>query len=512
MTYFKTAIIDIGSNTIRLVLYTYDPLRGLKEVENIKSVTRLRNYLQVDNVMSEEGVQELEEVLLFFRDILNDYHIVDLRAIATAAIRQAQNSSEIIEHMWKNTGIKIELLSGEQEAYFGYFAVAHTLETPSAITIDIGGGSTELTYFKDKELQCSHSFPFGSVSLKQQFIQGDTMTIEAGEKIYEFAKSNFETLLWLKGAQLPVIGIGGSARNMAKLDQRKKDYPISGIHQYEMTKEDFTIISNEVTSLTFEELKQLDGLSSDRADIITPVIIVFQALMDVVGSEKFQFSRKGLREGLVIDRILKDNPTAFNKYNVFERSTKFLAAEFDKPLEKTAHFVQLTEMAYFEVCKIGAFLYNAEDLHMLKQAARLFHIGEYIEVDAASQHTFYLLSNRSIDGISHGQRVRLALIASYKNKDDFSRYSEPFMEWFSKDEFKKMRDIGALLKFVYALDASKRNIVESIAMEQSGDNVKLKIYTKGNAMAEMYQANRQKKHLNRIFKGEVTIHFIEKEG
>lgn len=65
MTYFKTAIIDIGSNTIRLVLYTYDPLRGLKEVENIKSVTRLRNYLQVDNVMSEEGVQELEEVLLF---------------------------------------------------------------------------------------------------------------------------------------------------------------------------------------------------------------------------------------------------------------------------------------------------------------------------------------------------------------------------------------------------------------------------------------------------------------
>lgn len=75
-----------------------------------------------------------------------------------------------------------------------------------------------------------------------------------------------------------------------------------------------------------------------------------------------------------------------------------------------------------------------------------------------------------------------------------------------------MRDIGALLKFVYALDASKRNIVESIAMEQSGDNVKLKIFTKGNAMAEMYQANRQKKHLNRIFKGEVTLHFIEKEG
>ncbi|MBK3495366.1 Ppx/GppA family phosphatase [Viridibacillus sp. YIM B01967] len=511
MTYFKTAIIDIGSNTIRLVLYTYDPQRGLKEVENIKAVARLRNYLQADHVMTEEGIQKLEQVLLFFRDILNDYRIEDVRAIATASIRQAQNGTEIIERMLKKTGIKIELITGEQEAYFGYFAVAHTLATPSAVTIDIGGGSTELTYFRDKELQYSHSFPFGSVSLKQQFIEGDTMTKEEGEKIYEFAKKKFEILPWLNNIKLPVVGIGGSARNMAKLDQRKKDYPISGVHQYEMTKEDFTSISQEVLSLSFEELMQLDGLSSDRADIIVPVLEVFQALMDVVGSETFQFSRKGLREGLVIERILKKNPTAFNKKNVFERSTKFLAAEFDKPLEKTAHFVRLTEIAYFEFCKIGAFLYNAEDLHMLKQAARLFHIGEYIEVDAASQHTFYLLSNRSIDGISHEQRVHLALLASYKNRDDFSRYSEPFMEWFSKGEFKKMRDIGALLKFVYALDASKRNIVESIAMEQSGDNIELTIFTTGNAMAEMYQADRQKKHINRIFKGEVTLHYIKRE-
>lgn len=512
MRNLKTAIIDIGSNTIRLVLYKYDQQRGMKEIENIKVVARLRNYILPSGQLSEQGILKLQNILENFQHMLHDYGVTDVLTTATAAIRQATNGYEVLKRMKKELGIEIKLLSEEQEAFYGYFAVVHTSATPSAVTVDMGGGSTEITYFKDKELIYSHSFPFGSVSLKQQFMKNNILSVEERQKIYQFAKEQFMSLSWLAGLRLPVIGIGGSARNMAKVDQRKKNYPITGIHQYKMNKADFDAIRLEIASLTFEELKQLDGLSSDRADIIAPVLEVFQALMDVVQSPIFQFSRKGLREGLVFEKILKENSKAFDKNNVFETNVDFLAQEFGKSKEHNKYFVKLCKKAYLEFCKCGAFQYNDLDLAMMLQAAKLFYLGEYIESDAASQHTFYLLSNRSLDGLGHKERVKLALLASYKNKDEFKRYIEPFMDWFTKEELKKIMGMGAFLKFVYALDGSKRKIVENIELEQQAQNVIVHIYTRGNALAEKYKVNRQKKHIDKLFSGEVILDFIEKEG
>lgn len=149
----KTAIIDIGSNTIRLVLYQYDKEEGLRELGNIKTVARLRTYLQPSGEMSEEGIQVLTETLLTFKAMLDDFEVVDVKAAATAAIRQASNRVKIITLMKERTGIQIELLSEEEEAYYGYVAVAHSIGTRSAVTIDIGGGSTEITLFENKQLK-----------------------------------------------------------------------------------------------------------------------------------------------------------------------------------------------------------------------------------------------------------------------------------------------------------------------------------------------------------------------
>ncbi len=149
----KTAIIDIGSNTIRLVLYQYDNEEGLRELGNIKTVARLRTYLQPSGEMSEEGIQVLTETLLTFKAMLDDFEVVDVKAAATAAIRQATNRESIITLMLERTGIQIELLSEQEEAYYGYVAVVHSIGTQSAVTIDIGGGSTEITLFEHKQLK-----------------------------------------------------------------------------------------------------------------------------------------------------------------------------------------------------------------------------------------------------------------------------------------------------------------------------------------------------------------------
>lgn len=506
----KTAIIDIGSNTIRLVLYKYNKLEGLREFGNIKKVARLRNYLQPDGVMSEEGITLLSETLSSFKEIIDDYEVADIKATATAAVRQAKNHDEIIRRMKAETSISIELLTEDEEAYYGFMAVAHSMHTPSAVTIDIGGGSTEITLFKEKKLQKTISFPFGTVSLKESFVSGDIISVEEKKALQEFVKSQFGKLDWIQDVQLPVIAIGGSARNIAQVHQHLVDYPISGVHQYEMTNEQITFVSNYLEEKTFEQLKQLDGLATDRADIITIALEVFRVLMAIVNAKVFQISKKGLREGIIISRVLQTEPDAFNKYKVFEKYAQRITFEYGRS-EQEYHWLRtIAQQFYAECCQNGLLQYNENHFELIGRAAQVFAIGEYIEQDSSNRHTFYLLANQSIEGMNHIERIKLALLASYKNRDYFRRFSAPFLSWISREEWKMLRDFGAMLKFIYALNVSKRNIITSIELESEANMLRINVQSAFKPMAEIYQSERQKKHIERIFKKPVQIHFYKK--
>ncbi len=505
----KTAIIDIGSNTIRLVLYSYKKNEGLREFGNIKTVAKLRTYLLPNGEMSEEGIQLLADTLNSFRLILADYQVTDIKAAATAAVRQAVNNEEIIRRMEEETGIKIAILTEEEEAYYGFAAVAHSMDTPSAVTIDIGGGSTEITLFINKKLQKTFSFPFGTVSLKQKFVKGSIINSDEREKLRADVTEKFRSLPWIKNVAFPVIGIGGSARNIAQVHQQKTNYPLSGVHEYEMKQDDLEALSDYLTQFSFEELKQLDGLSSDRADTIVLALEVFRALLSVVGSDTFQVSKKGLREGLIIKRVLQGNATAYNKYNVFEESARQMALAYGRTEEEVHTLAKLTEQFYRECCHLQLFDYNEADLELLIKGAKVYAIGEYIELDSSSQHTFYLIANQSLPGLSHVNRVKLALLASYKNRDYFERFAQPFETWISKEELKKIRDFGAVLKFVYALNMTKRNVVKHITIENKEQNLLIEVVTLERAIAEMAQVEKQKKHIERVFKKNIEIVFNE---
>lgn len=149
------------------------------------------------------------------------------------------------------------------------------------ITVDIGGGSTEVTYFRNREILEYHSFPFGALSLKQ-FIKEDIPTEEELEKIRTYLEYQFRTLPWLIDKKLPLIAIGGSARNLVKIHQNLICYPIAGVHLYKMKEEDIKNVKEELEALSFIELQKLEGLAKDRADTIVPAVEVFHTLVNVI--------------------------------------------------------------------------------------------------------------------------------------------------------------------------------------------------------------------------------------
>lgn len=504
----KYAIVDIGSNTMRLVIYLREKSGRLKEIENVKVVARLRNFLSEDGILTEKGIHVLVETLLSFREVTNHHLLDEVKCVATATIRQAKNQQEILERVKKDTDFSIRILSEYEEAYFGFLAVVNTTPFNSGITIDIGGGSTEVTYFHDRKLINYHSFPFGALSLKKQFIMGDVPTETELMTLRNFIYNEFSQLDWVRDKYLPIIGIGGSARNMVQIHQEYIAYPVAGVHQYLMSREDVSEMNRYLQSLSFSELQKVEGLSKDRSDIIIPAVEVFRQLINIVGARHFALSRKGLRDGVFFEELTKDFGISVFP-NVIEESFYELATDYNINLNHVFHVTNNAVMITELLNKAGIISTTKQDELFLKRGAFVYNLGSYIDSESSSQHTFYLLANRTIDGLFHKDRMIVALIASYTSKSGFKRYVAPYSQWFSKEELQTYRILGAILKFSYSLNATKRNIVKSVDLHTQKDGLSFKITCHHDWKPEQYQAEKQKKHLEKLLKKPITITFSE---
>jgi exopolyphosphatase / guanosine-5'-triphosphate,3'-diphosphate pyrophosphatase len=502
------AVIDIGSNTIRLVIYELSTYRSFKEIENVKIAARLRNYLSNDGYFSTEGMTQLVETLSIFKEIIHNHQVDELKVIATATIRQAKNQQKIIDTVINETGFTIQVLTEYEEAYYGYLSVVNSTSIQNGIAIDIGGGSTEITLFQDRKFIQYHSFPFGALSLANDFIEGQVSTKEEIHQLKTFITNELTKHDWLRSTFVPIVGIGGSARNMVQIDQAIKSYPIASVHQYELTQQDISHMIDYLSSLSFDSLQKVEGLSKDRADTIVPALIVFLVLMEISNAPSFILSRKGLREGLMYDQLTKtfDPPLL---PNVVEESFFELANDFQIDIKHAVYTTNLcTKMFYFLQPYIP-FSLTDDDLLLLRRASYTFHLGEYIDSESSSQHTFYVLANRTINGLSHKEKIELALLSSYKSNRIFKQYVTPFKNWFSKEELKKIRFLGSLLKFTYSFNYTKRQIVKDISVTRGNDGLHVNVYCQKNWIGEYEQIEKQKKHLEKNLKTTIILTFTK---
>jgi len=502
----KHGMIDIGSNTMRLVIYENRAGKGFKQIENLKVVARLRNYLDNDSLLNEEGIHVLLQTLQTFQIITRHHELAHVSCVATATVRQAKNKEYIVQLVKENTDFSMKILSEYEEAFYGFFAVINSTSVEEGVTIDIGGGSTEITYFRNRELVEYHSFPFGALSLRLQYVKDNVPTDEERERIRKFVRSEFQTLSWLHKRCVPIVAIGGSARNLVQLHQSFIQYPLAGVHQYRMSPRDIAQVKTIIAPYSYSELQKLEGLSKDRADTIIPAIEVFQGLCEIVNASSFILSRKGLREGVLYKEAHEQSQGTMYP-NVVERSFQELVDDFEINLIYVQQVTRTATML-FQHLRVDALpTLTDDDLELLRKGAQVFHLGEYIDSESSSQHTFYLLANRTIDGLTHLERLKLALVASYKGKSTFRQYIEPFREWISKEEQRKLLLIGALLKLATSLNATKRNVVTHIEVKITDAMLTFTLVCNGNYKAEEYQAEKQKKHLEKVLKKPIALNF-----
>ena len=264
----RIAIIDVGSNSARLVISQIYKSGAYNMVYNQKEALRLSQKVDINGMLTEEAFTGTLECMHSFATMCKIFNVDKIVAVGTAAMRNAKNGKELTALVEKETEIHLHILGGKAEAYASYLGVINTINIKDGIIFDLGGGSTELVLFHDRKIVDSISLPLGCVNLTAMFNTRDVMPPTVFSDVSYLIMSRLEKYPWLKDSSLPLIGVGGTARTIAKMEQKKNKYPASKIHNFQFTAQAFRTTFKFLRETTLEQRRKISGLGTDRADLI----------------------------------------------------------------------------------------------------------------------------------------------------------------------------------------------------------------------------------------------------
>ena len=263
------AIIDMGSNSIRFIVMQINDNHSYFLQYQQKEAIRLGKGMSETGRLNPDGVKRALECLHVYKHMMEVMQVTRCIAVATAAARSASDGVQFIERIREETGIEIEIISGEREAYLGYLGVVNTIDAKDFIQFDLGGASIEVSLVLNRKIKESVSVPLGAVTMTDKFGMQDIVTQGVLDKCVKHVEKKFREMIpWAKDRRLPVIGIGGTVRNLAKMDQYKTSYQLARIHNYIIPRERFEPCYQAIIKSSCTNRRKFGGLSTERADII----------------------------------------------------------------------------------------------------------------------------------------------------------------------------------------------------------------------------------------------------
>ncbi|XEC96469.1 exopolyphosphatase [Paenibacillus tarimensis] len=471
MTEQRIAIIDIGSNSIRLVIYERTKAGAHRVIEGSKHPARLSEHIDAEGRLSQEAIDRLVETLTHFRMICSHHRTYTIRAVATAAIRNAVNRNFILETAERETGLRIELLSGEEEARYGFLGMANTLDIRDGFLVDIGGGSTEISLFRNRELIRSVSFPFGCVNLTKRFMEKGMMADAQLRSLETVVEEAVQQERWITGSPgLPLVAVGGTARAFAKIHQAKHQYPFQLTHNYTISDQAADQLFTVLQSLPIEKRKKFPGLSKDRLDLIVPGLAVLRTVFRVCRASEYLICGAGLRDGLFFASRFQGRPLLDN---VLEYSANNLVALHpEAPLQHINH-VNAISLKLFDSLA-SAYPFPERARVWIDTASMLFRIGASIDYYQYASHTFYLIVNSLLNGLSHRETILIAAVASFKNKSKARKQLAQYRQLLNDEDLDYIYRLGTILQLAIALDRGETQSLNRLAAELSGEMLLLK--------------------------------------
>ncbi|ADL52556.1 exopolyphosphatase [Clostridium cellulovorans] len=495
----KVAIIDIGSNTIRLVIFQIEG-EYFRVLDEDKNTARLGKDIEADGSLNPARMKKAVEAMKEFKSLCHEEGVEEIHAFATEAVRKAKNRQQFIENVRQESGIEIRVLNGLEEAFYDYFATVNTLDIEDCLMMDIGGASTEFVLIKNRELVNSISIPFGSINTAEKFQLQETVSKKTSEEFKEFIFREFNKISWLKEAvSLPLVGIGGTMRTLAKIDRKKKAYPIDKIHNYKIESKVIVELFNEVADMDLKSKRKIKGLSKDRADIFMGALSVIRNLIDYCSIKEIVISGTGVREGFTYEYIFKSNKIL---EDILDYSLNKVISNYPS-IYNNGSWVYEKSLQIFSGIK-ELFYIDNEKKKIMKAAAYLHDIGKEISYTNFHKHTFYMMMNMDIHGLSHIELLLSAYTATLYHKEALKLSLEE-KAIISEDMLKDAERIAIVLRIAEKLSRGYNESIKSIVSDFDEEHIYLKINCHSKTEINFYDMDEIKEEFKILFSRELII-------
>ena len=440
------SVIDIGSNSVRLVVYE-GATRSPAPLFNEKVLCGLGRGVAATGRLEGDGVPRALEALARFRALSLQLGAGKPWVLATAAVRDAENGAAFVAEIEKVCGAKVMLLSGNREAELAAMGILSGFHDPDGLAGDLGGGSLELVDIVGPGMQASTTLPLGGLRLLQRC--GGNL-----ERAERFLEADLATVPWLKrGSGRPFFAVGGTWRNLARLHMEENQYPLHITHGYKMAAGDVDKFCEQI--IRGRKLRNSDParIPSARREVLPLGALVLQRLVRRLGASEVVFSVHGIREGLLHTLLPKA-----------ERSRDpLLAFCEDYAVLRSRSALHGRELcAWTDQLFVAPGPKESAGQRRLRHAACLMSdIGWRGHPDYRGEQSIDLIARASLSGVDHPGRVFIALAVCYRHiGDNKLRGSDSgLLELLSGGEQKRAMLVGAAIRAVHMLSAGAAGII-----------------------------------------------------
>ncbi len=510
----RLAVADLGSNSFRLVVFTAGQ-GWWKRTDEIYEPVRIGQGLMASGSLGEAPMERALATLDVFAHFCRASGLGEgtVDAVATSAIRDAENAEEFLSRARRRFGLPIRVLSREEEARYGYLAAVNSTTLSDGYVLDLGGGSLQLVHVAGRVAQESGSWPVGTVRMSERFLppNGPAKRKQLDE-LREHLAGQLAQADWLTGRapraqDSRIVGLGGTVRNLAAAAQRAAALPSSGVQGMLIEREALDQLVQRLAALPASERASVPGVKPARADLILAGAVVVQSVLAAGGFAGIETTEAGLREGVFFERLLSD-PARPHRLALFEdvrrASVLNMAAQYRIDVEHTRHVARLALGMFDELARLHLHPGDPRERELLWAACMLHDIGMTIDYDDHHKHSRYLILNGALPGFEPIETAIIAQAARYHRKGMPS--PGPMAALFGEGDSERLDRCAALLRLAEDLERSRDQLVRATSIELGEDGVvHLGLIVEGEAAVPRWAARRERDLFARAFGHELRV-------
>jgi exopolyphosphatase/guanosine-5'-triphosphate,3'-diphosphate pyrophosphatase len=514
----KFAAIDIGSNSIKLVVVDAAASDSFAVLSREKETVRLGHETLLKGHLGRAAILSATDCIRRFRSIAEARGAQRIVATATAAVREANNSANFINAVEQKTGIKVEILSGIEEARLIGLAASHGCSNKSAsmLNIDIGGGSTEISIFRDGLPLTLHSIRLGAVGLTERFFRSDPPGSKAVREMQSEIRAAIERparelhdCRWdaVTGTSGTILAIGNTLRAWTSNVQTVQ--PVEAV----INLRELAQFNATLAAMTTAERRSAARITPQRAEIIVAGGLMLEGIMRALGIKSLTTCEWALREGVIIDRLrdweAQSRPPMPDIADQKLRGVHAVGKRFGYE-EAHSHQVARFAETIFDVLAQTTKLTRHQRL-LLSAAALLHDVGYHIAHESHHKHSLYLIENSELTGFSERERAVIANIARY-HKGSLPKNHHPNFAALSGADRTTVARLAGILRLADAMDRRHDNRVKEVLCRRNRDVVHIQALSALECENELTEAERRVKLFEDAFECKVKLDVSRKDA